>query len=420
MTGTMRINQDIGVCFPFIGRFPSLVQPFDVDQLIQQQLANRAAEHRLRTRRIVHPVDAVRLRIDGQLFINFASNDYLGLTHHPTVHAAMRDAIAVYGAGSGAAGLISGYTDIHAAAEQKLASWKGAEAAILLPSGYQANHAAIQTLAAMGEAARGGVRFLLDKLLHASLIDAVRATGAPFRVFPHNHLPKLKRLLVDAEKDQLQIVVTESIFSMDGDAAAMIELAELKHAFGFLLLVDEAHATGVYGPRGNGYAAQAGLQATVDVSVVTFSKAMGLMGGAVCGSRSFCDMLINHARAYIYSTSIAPALAAGVIAAIDVMDHEPQQRERLRRLARRVRAELQECGMRIGGLDDSPILPVILGDEQSTLAAAEALRKEGILVAAVRPPTVAPGASRLRVTLSSRHEDDQIARLCKMLRDLHG
>ena len=195
------------------------------------------------------------------------------------------------------------------AGSQAIAAWKGTEAAILLPSGYQANLAAIQTLAAIGKLT-GGARFLVDKLTHASLIDAIRGSGEPFRIFPHNHMAKLKRLLQESDKAALQVVVTESIFSMDGDAADLRAIAELKLEHEFFLLLDEAHATGVYGPAGAGLAAEYGLRQIVDVSILTLSKALGGIGGAVCGSAVFCEALVNYGRAYLFSTGVPAAVAA--------------------------------------------------------------------------------------------------------------
>lgn len=392
------------------------MEPSPIQELIRRHLAERAAAHHLRQRQVVQPIDPVRVHIDGREYLNFASNDYLGLTHHPAVTAAMREAIAHDGAGAGAAALISGYTPLHAKAESAIAAWKGTQSAVLLPSGYQANHAAVQTAAAIGQAADRPVRFLIDKLVHASLIDAVRGTGEPFRVFGHNGIDKLRRLLREAPADQLQIVVTESIFSMDGDAADLRALAQLKAEHPFVLVLDEAHASGVYGPNGCGYASELSLENAADIAIVTLSKAMGLMGGAVCTSAELADLLINHARAYIYTTSVAPVVAAGAIAAIDVLQHEPHRQQRLREQARRVRDELKSRGLTVGGLDDSPILPVIVGAPQAALKAGARSREEGILVGAIRPPTVPPGASRLRITLSSEHTDDQIKRLCETLR----
>jgi 8-amino-7-oxononanoate synthase len=389
--------------------------PFDLDALITADLSARAAEHQLRSRRVVTPISPTRVTIDGREFVNFASNNYLGLTHHPRLTAAARTAVESDGVGSGAAGLITGHTARHASAETAIARWKGTENAVLLPSGYQANHAAVQTLAAIGErAGAGGARFLVDKLAHASLLDAVRATGAAFRVFPHNRLAKIERLLADAPAAQIQVVLTESIFSMDGDAADLPGLVELKRRRPFVLLLDEAHGSGVYGPNGAGYAAELGLSEHVDVSVVTLSKAIGCAGGAVCGSTAFCSALLNYGRAFIYSTSVPPLVAAVAEEAIHVMRDEPHRQQRVRALARRARNALGVPGLP----SDSPIVPVVLGEAEAALTAARTLAEQGILAPAVRPPTVARGASRLRVTLSSEHTDDEVARLVDSLTKL--
>jgi 8-amino-7-oxononanoate synthase len=387
--------------------------PADVDQLISEDLALRASAHQLRSRRVVEHLSSTRVRIEGVEYVNFASNDYLGLTHHLRVLAAAEASLRADGLGSGAAALITGYTNRHATAEAAIATWKGAQDAVLLPSGYQANHAAVQTLSALAQK-RGGTRFLLDKLAHASLLDAVRATGSEFRVFPHNHLPKLERLLTDASRDQLQVVVTESIFSMDGDAADLRGIAALKARHPFLLLLDEAHGSGVYGNAGAGYAAELGMQGIVDVGVVTLSKAMGGCGGAVCGSRNFCAALVNHGRAFIYSTAIPPMLAAAVTAALDVMRDEPQRQARVRALARRVRDEVAARGLPTGS-GDSPIIPIVLGDEARALDAARRMMEARFLVPAVRPPTVPRGTSRLRLTLSCEHTDQEVGALLDIL-----
>ena len=386
------------------------MSPDDLDRALHETLDFRRLEHQLRQRIESHPIDSTHVLIGEKRYVNFASNNYLGLTHHPRVLDALENALKL-GAGSGAAGLISGYTDLHRSAEQAIARWKGMQACVLLPSGYQANVAAVQTLAALGEPASAGgspallsPRFLLDKLVHASLLDAVRATGADMRIFPHNHLPKLRRLLEEAEPSQMQVVVTESIFSMDGDAADLRGLAAMKKELPFVLLLDEAHGSGVYGANGVGYAAECGLSEIADVSIVTLSKALGCVGGAVCGSQAFCNALLNLGRAYIYSTSIPPMIAAAAQAAIEVCRDEPHRQARVRELAKRVRSDLSLAG-------DSPIIPMILGDEQRALDAAAALREEGLLVIAVRPPTVPRGSSRLRITLSCDHTDAEVQTL---------
>jgi 8-amino-7-oxononanoate synthase len=429
---------------------------------IAEELDDRRIRDRYRRRTALGVIDETHVQIDGRRFINFCSNNYLGLTHHPKLIEAGVAAMRAAGAGSGAAGLISGYTSVHDAAEEAIARWKGdgkcdvrsdgngaanehagAISAVLLPSGYQANVAAVQTYAALADAAtnrtsraeyesqsadsdgegassgemrssRSAVRFLLDKLVHASLIDAVRGTRAPFRVFPHNNMAKLRRLLHEAPTGQVQVVVTESIFSMDGDAADLHGICELKKTFGFQLLLDEAHGTGVYGAEGRGVASELGLQSAVDVSILTLSKAMGGSGGAVCGSGLFLEALLNLGRAYIYSTSVSPATAAMAGAAIEIMRQEPQRQTRVRDLAREVRRELIKRAWEIPA-GDSPIIPIILGSEQAALAASARLRDAGLLVLAVRPPTVSPGASRLRVTLSSEHTDEEVASLLRAI-----
>ena len=393
-----------------------MVSPFtpaEFDQLIAEDLADRAAAHQLRSRRPLTLISPTHVRIGEIEYVNFASNNYLGLTHHPRMIAAVRESAQRDGVGSGAAALITGYTDRHAAAESAIAKWKGTDDAVLLPSGYQANHAAVQTLSALAEH-RSGVRFLVDKLAHASLLDAVRGARAEFRVFPHNHLAKVRRLLDDAPPDQLQVVVTESIFSMDGDAADLAGLIEIKQQRPFILLLDEAHGSGVYGPAGAGYAAEVKLQQHIDISIVTLSKALGCVGGAVCGSKYFCEALINYGRAYIYSTGIPPLIAAAAREAIAIVRDEPQRQARVRALAREVRGQLRDAGLNVAP-GDSPIIPVVIGDEVAAIEASKRLTDARLLVPAVRPPTVAKGSSRLRVTVCSEHTDQEVRKLLEVL-----
>ncbi|HEV8290984.1 MAG TPA: 8-amino-7-oxononanoate synthase [Tepidisphaeraceae bacterium] len=382
-----------------------------LNDLFEQELSRRSAEHQLRTRIPVTPIDAVHVEIEGKRYVNFASNDYLGLTHHPAVIRAAQEALSKYGAGSGASALVSGYTEAHRSAEQAIARWKGTEAAVLLPSGYQAAHAIIQTLNL------DGVRFLLDKLCHASLVDAVRGSGAEFRIFPHNNLEKLERLLADAPQGQRDVVITESIFSMDGDAADLEGIAALKKEYSFVLVLDEAHGSGVYGPNGSGYAVEKGFANIVDVSLVTLSKAAGVVGGAICASKTFCEGLVNWGRAYIYSTATPPATAAAIEAAVSVMKQERHRQQRVRELAQRVRSELKSAGQHIGD-GDSPIIPIILGSEKRALGAASYLREKQILAIAIRPPTVARETSRLRITLSCEHTNEELETLLEVLRKI--
>jgi 8-amino-7-oxononanoate synthase len=376
--------------------------------LLEDRLRQRAERGQLRSRTAIRILDATHLEVSGNRCVNFAANNYLGLTHHPRLISLAQSVDG--GVGSGAAGLISGYTDVHASAEARLAQWKSTEASVLLPSGYQANFAAIQTFAALADGDGRSVRFLVDKLAHASLVDAVRASGLPFRIYPHNYLRKLKRLLEESGDSQLQVVVTESIFSMDGDAADLAGIAALKARYAFALLLDEAHASGVYGAGGAGLSDEMGLRGLADVVVCTLSKAAGGIGGAVCASRSFCDGLVNFGRAYIYSTAVGPGVARLAAAAVDIMRDEPWRQERVRSLAMEVRRRFKAGGVAVFP-GDSPIVPVILGDERQASEAAGRLLSAGIFVTAIRPPTVALGSSRLRFTLSCGHTDEEIDHL---------
>lgn len=373
--------------------------------------------HSYRERRQFVPLDATHVQWQGERFVNFASNDYLGLTHHPSVIEAAQHAAALYGAGSGASPLVCGYTPAHASAEARIARWKGAEACVLLPSGYQASHAAIQALAAVTSRAERSIRFLLDKLCHASLIDAVRASGKEFRVFPHGNLDKLERLLAGSPEGEVQVVITEAVFSMDGDSADLAAIAGLKKKYRFLLLLDEAHSSGVYGAAGSGLAAELGLPGEVDISITTLSKAIGCVGGAVCGSRLFCEALVNFARACIYSTSLPAHVAAAAERAIDIMQSEPARQQRLGQLSWRVRDAIAKTRLIIPD-GRSPIIPVIVGSESDAIDAGQFLASRRMLVPAIRPPTVARGASRLRITLSSEHSDREVNELIAALLEL--
>jgi 8-amino-7-oxononanoate synthase len=385
-----------------------------LDQLLAEELSRRSANHLHRSRQAVSIIDSTHVEIEGRRYVNFSSNNYLGLTHHPRVLAAMHEALDASGAGAGASGLVSGYSTAHAEAEAALAQWKGSQAAVILPSGYQAAHAVVQTIAGAGDVYPGGVRFLIDKLAHASLIDAVTASGKPFRVLPHNGLSKLERLLHDSPREQVQVVVTESIFSMDGDAADLAGLVELKRRLPFVLVLDEAHGSGVYGRGGAGYAAETGVSGDVDMSIVTLSKAVGVVGGAVCASRAFCDAVVNWGRACIYSTNVPAMIAAGARASINVMWEEPWRQDRLRLLARRLRDAIRANGMRVSE-GDSPIVPIVLHSEEAALHAATQMRDCGMLVVPIRPPSVPRGSSRLRVTLSCDHREWEVQELIAAL-----
>ena len=379
----------------------------------RDRLQQQRELHRFRTRRVTSASDSAHVTVDGKRLVNFASNDYLGLAHDRRVVEAGALAARHAGVGAAAAPLITGYTTYHQTLEQELARMKHAESAVLFPSGYQANVGLVQTLAKLAEGGQP-VRFLIDKLVHGSIVDAIQRSGLPYRVFPHHGYDKLRRLL--SETADLQIVFTESIFGMDGDQADLKTLGELKLKNPFLLILDDAHSTGVYGRAGSGLQDELQFDGLADISIVTLSKAIGSMGGAVCASTDLCDLIVNTASAYLFSTSLPPSAVASAKEALRIMAMEPQHQARVRASARYVRAALSDHFAIPAG--DSPIIPLILGDERQTLAAADAARQAGFYIVAIRPPTVSPGTARLRVTLSAAHSDEEIRELIIFVKTL--
>ena len=327
----------------------------------------------------------------GQPVVSFASNDYLGLTQHPAVRAAARAAIDHYGAGAGSARLIAGSRPVHSRLEERIAAWRGAEAAVLFTTGYAAN---LGVIATMG---RWASVICSDELNHASIIDGCRLARAPTRVYPHCEVAAVDDLLGRCEGPGL--VVSDSVFSMDGDLAPVGELSAVCAARGALLVLDDAHLV-------LDHPEPLHPQCRV-LRVGTLSKAVGALGGFATGPRTFTDLLVNAARSYIFTTAATPAASAAAAAAIDVID-SPEGDE----LKRRLRTNID----RIRPGHPSPIVPIVVGDERRALAASGALREQGILVPAIRPPTVPAGTSRLRVTVSAAHTDADLDRLTDAIR----
>jgi 8-amino-7-oxononanoate synthase len=352
----------------------------------------------------------------GRKLVNFASNDYLGLASEPALREAAKAAIDQYGVGTGASRLVSGTLSTHLRLEERLALFKQTEAALVFSSGYAA---AVGTLGAL---CRRDDVVILDKLSHACLIDGAKLSGAVVRIFPHNHLGKLESHLRWAREnypDARIVVVTESVFSMDGDWAPLREVITLKDRFGALLLLDEAHAVGVIGHHGRGLASYLDLAGKVDIQMGTLSKALGCTGGYVCGSKRLIDLLVNRARSFIYSTSPSPAIAAAAHAAIEFLDSPAG--ERRRQTLRRNLAQFAEEMPAIfgdGKKVHSAIIPIILGTATVALDAAQSLIDKGYFLPAIRYPTVPKDAARLRVTISARHSATQISGLCGLLRGI--
>jgi 8-amino-7-oxononanoate synthase len=386
--------------------------------LFQEQLQALRARSLERKLREIGSAQGPEIEIAGRRLINFSSNDYLGLANDSRLRAAAIAAIGEFGVGAGASRLISGTQSPHLRLENGLAKWKGTEAALCFSSGYAAALGTVPALVTKNDVV------LLDKLCHASLIDGAKLSGAILRVFPHNHLPKLESHLQWAQREHAGkriLIVTESVFSMDGDRAPLRELIELKKRFGALLLLDEAHAVGVIGPNGRGLAAAENLDEDVDVQMGTLSKALGTSGGYICGSRSLIEWLINRARSFIYSTAPPAGIVGAALAAVDFLA-SPEGEERRLLLWKRIRL-MQELLPRNelnekAGAANSTIFPWIVGNEQAALDLTSALQSEGFLVPAIRYPTVAKGSARLRITVTASHEEDQIRSLCQAIERL--
>lgn len=377
------------------------------DQLAQQ-LQQRQRDGLLRSLRAVDGCGRV-VRRAGRDLAHFASNDYLALAGCGHLAAVVAESAKRHGVGSGASALIAGHGDTHAELEARFAKFKHAAAALLCPTGYTANLAAVTALG------RPDDLVLMDKLCHASLIDAARLSGATVRVFPHLGYSKLERLLEGATAPR-KLIVTDAVFSMDGDCADLPVLCELRDRFGAILLVDEAHATGVLGANGSGLAEHQGVAGHVDVTVSTASKALGSLGGVITAEQLVIDAVVNQARSFIYTTAAPPTQCAVIGAALDVVRNEPQRRTRLSELSLHLRAELIAAGWDVPLANaPTPIVPVITGDAGRTMHLADRLEQAGLLVAAVRPPTVAPNASRLRISLRSDHTDTDLSRLIEAI-----
>ena len=368
-----------------------------------EELADLEARHLRRVLRRIDSPQQPTVCMAGREYLNFSSNDYLGLANDERLKSAMVEGVERFGVGSGASRLVCGTQGPHSELESALAAFKHAEAALTFSSGYATAVGALSALMGKGDV------IILDKLCHASLIDGSRLSGATLRVYPHNDLDKLASHLEWAKKQTEStsarvLVVTESVFSMDGDRAALAEIVALKERHGAWLMLDEAHAFGVIGPSGRGLGAELGIEdGRIDLQMGTLSKAAGLSGGYLCASRSLIDLLINRARSFIYSTAPAPSLAFAARASIDLIAGDAGDD-----LRRRLWARVNQFAEGLGVSAESAIVPVILGSNEAALNAAEALKESGFLIPAIRYPTVPRGQARLRVTLSAAHSAEQV------------
>jgi len=381
-------------------------------ELSERLDALRAQGLHRETRR-VDSSQGTRIQIGGQTLLNFSSNDYLGLANNPLLKEAAIRAVEKFGAGSGASRLICGSLAPHHELEETLAAFKNAEAALGFSSGYAAALGTICALLGKDDI------IILDKLVHACVVDAARLSGAKIRVFAHNNLNGLEKILKWVKKQRVTntrvLVVTESIFSMDGDAAPLREIAALKEKYGVWLMVDEAHATGLYGKTRRGLAEEFGVSDRIEIQMGTLGKAVGAAGGYIAGSRTLVDFLVNRARSFIFSTAPVPGAAAAATAGIRFIQGKAgvQRCAQLWANVRRVTTARPELPA------DSAILPLIVGAEAGAVAASAALRRRGLFIPAVRYPTVPRGAARLRLTLSAAHTPDDLTQLLAALESVN-
>ncbi len=393
---------------------------------LRDGLARLEANDRLRTLRITDPTRYECNRTgkfvsrDGKTLINFAGNDYLALAQDEQLKSAAINAIEQFGTGSGASRLVTGHQSLHTQLETRFAQFKHAEAALLFCTGYMANLAVLTTLPQSNDI------ILMDKLCHASLIDAARASEAVLRVFPHRDYKGLQKRLhrirrANTPSHMNLFIVTDSIFSMDGDAADLPQLCELAREFNAITVVDEAHATGLFGEQGTGLCEAQGVTEHVDVVISTASKALGGLGGIVTAARPVVDTLINRARSLIYTTAPPAAQVAAIMAAIDVIENEPHRRQHVRQLAQSLRDQLTPLATP-GVLEiphghlATPIVPLITGTAASALVLSESLQSVGIYAPAIRPPTVAPNRARVRLTLRADMNEQDLQSLVDAVR----
>jgi 8-amino-7-oxononanoate synthase len=359
-----------------------------------------------RTRLISGP-QGPRVTVDGRPVLLLCSNNYLGLADHPRVREAAAEAALRWGVGAGASRLVSGTMTVHEELEGRLAAFEGREAAVLFGSGYLANAGVVSALAG-----RGDVVFS-DELNHASIVDGCRLSRAEVVVYRHNDVEHLGWELARAG-GRAALVVTDSVFSMDGDVAPLADLVELAHRHGARLAVDEAHGTGALGPGGRGAVAAAGLEDEVDVVVGTLGKSLGAYGAYACGSATLVEYLVNASRPFIFSTAPPPPAVAGALAALDVLEAEPERVERLHANGRLVRRELRAAGLDPGP-SETQIVPLVVGGAAVAVRACEAALERGVFAQAIRPPTVPDGTSRLRLVARADHEPAELEAAGAML-----
>jgi 8-amino-7-oxononanoate synthase len=387
-------------------------QPQTLDEALGEEVASLDRDGLRRTLRPVRRLGGALIELDAVEVVDFASNDYLGLAADPRLSAAAREALITEAIGAAAARLVSGTHPLHMTLEAELARFKRTEAALVFSSGYTANAGAIPAIVGRRDV------IYSDALNHASLIDACRLSRAEVYIFAHGNTDALAALLHrDRGTFRRQLVVVDSMFSMDGDLFPLDRLVEVARAEGAWTYVDDAHGSGALGAMGRGAVEHWGVEGEIDVVMGTLGKSFGVAGAFIAGSRVLIDQLVHRARSWVFSTASPPALAAATLEALRIVRDEPARRDALRSNARRLRAGIRALGHESSGDETSHIVPLIIGDPEETLRVGTRLRERGFLVGAIRPPTVPLGTSRLRITASAAHTETQIDGLLEALAD---
>lgn len=373
---------------------------------IAEQLAQQQQLARYRQRQCVTEVNCQNITVGGKHYLNFSSNDYLGLNQHPNILKALQQGIDRYGVCSTGSNLITGYVGVHQALEEKICSWLNKPRCLLFTSGFSANCGFLQAIA------KPDMQIWLDKLSHASLIDGALNSPAKVRRFLHNNVEQLARYLAD-HQDKDQVVVSEGVFSMDGDQAPVAELAKLSQQHQALLYLDEAHSLGVIGKTGQGCTANLKGNEHVDVVMATFGKAVATSGAFIACDNNMAEYLSNFSRHYIYTTAMSPAMAQATSASIELIQKEHWRREKIEQLSELFISKL-DCDLDVLPTASS-IHALVIGDEEKTLSVSQQLKKQGYWLSAIRPPTVAKNTSRLRVTICANHNANDISELAETI-----
>lgn len=364
----------------------------------------------IRKYRTIEGPQEAYIQTQNQSYLSFCSNNYLGLANHPKIKQAAIEAIHKYGWGAGASRLVSGNMALHEELEKEIAKFKGTEAALVFPTGYMANLGALCTLVGKEDIVIG------DKLNHASIVDGCRQSGATFRVYPHNTIIQLESLLQKSSAFRRRLIVTDSVFSMDGDIAPLPEIVSLAEKYDAMVMVDDAHATGVFGRYGKGLIEYYNLEGKIDIIMGSFSKAIGGIGGFIAGNKYLIEFLKNKARSFVYTTAPPPAVCAASLAGLMLIQEDTSLIGTLWKNIYYLKSRLAEFTNEIPV--QSPIIPVIVGSAEDALHVSKRLYECGILIPAIRPPTVPSGTSRLRISLMATHTNDDINRLINTLKDI--